>query len=242
MSTSHWWCSLEWKGQCTRYTALTHCPLCLSAVKAFSNFSKHILCECYRTLHPSPIWLYELQVAHTELVENESMIHHTVKATVPHTVKSNPDVFGSVEEADAGWSFVKLQHLGSSLQAVPLRMLSSLLELCSSGTMASGCGLHVAGGLLSACGWLLLCHLRQQYYLWDLQLFMSSQSHVLDLQVVTGLHMAGVLHRDVKPGDMLIINGDLCLDEFDVSCSAETSEAALQSGVRIAYFGLLSGK
>ncbi|KAL0030983.1 hypothetical protein WJX79_006700 [Trebouxia sp. C0005] len=94
------------------------------------------------------------KVAHTELVENESMIHHTVKATVPHTVKSNPDVFGSVEEADAGWSFVKLQHLGSSLQAVPLRMLSSLLELCSS----------------------------------------------------------------------------------------ETSEAALQSGVRIAYFGLLSGK
>ncbi|KAA6417960.1 MAG: hypothetical protein FRX49_12042 [Trebouxia sp. A1-2] len=72
------------------------------------------------------------KVAHTELVENESMIHHTVKATVPHTVKSNPDVFGSVEEADAGWSFVKLQHLGSSLQAVPLRMLSSLLELCSS--------------------------------------------------------------------------------------------------------------
>jgi len=54
---------------------------------------------------------------------------------------------------------------------------------------------------------------------------------VLDLQADTGLHMAGVLHRDVKPDDMLIINGDLFLNDFDVSCLAGTSEATLRSRV-----------
>ena len=43
--------------------------------------------------------------------------------------------------------------------------------------------------------------------------------------------MAGVLHRDVKPGNMLIINQDLFLNDFDVSCSSNSSDATLQSRV-----------
>ena len=43
--------------------------------------------------------------------------------------------------------------------------------------------------------------------------------------------MAGVLHRDVKPGNMLIINQDLFLNDFDVSCLANSSDATLQSRV-----------
>ncbi len=54
---------------------------------------------------------------------------------------------------------------------------------------------------------------------------------MLVLQAVTGLHMAGVLHRDVKPENMLIINGDLSLNDFDVSCLADTSDATLRSRV-----------
>ena len=51
------------------------------------------------------------------------MIHKKVDATVPYIVKCHLDVFGSVEGAGAGWGFLKLQHLGCSLQAVPLNKL-----------------------------------------------------------------------------------------------------------------------
>jgi len=54
--------------------------------------------------------------------------------------------------------------------------------------------------------------------------------------------MAGVLHRDVKPENMLIINGDLSLNDFDVSCLADTSDATLRSRVGTEDFRLLSGK
>ena len=64
-----------------------------------------------------------------------------------------------------------------------------------------------------------------------MQLKMSSQSFVVDLQAVMGLHMAGVLHRDVKPGNMLIINNDLFLNDFDVSCLTNSSDATLRSRV-----------
>ena len=40
--------------------------------------------------------------------------------------------------------------------------------------------------------------------------------------------MAGVLHRDVKPENMLIINNDLVLNDFDVSCLANSTAATLQ--------------
>lgn len=41
--------------------------------------------------------------------------------------------------------------------------------------------------------------------------------------------MAGVLHRDVKPENMLIINNDLVLNDFDVSSLTNSSDATLQS-------------
>ena len=51
------------------------------------------------------------------------MIHHTVDETVPYVIKSDLDIFGSVQGAGLGWSYLKLRHIGSSLQAVPLTML-----------------------------------------------------------------------------------------------------------------------
>ena len=68
-------------------------------------------------------WDFELQIAHRKLVENELMIHHMVDKTVPCAIKGDLDVFGSVEGVGVGWSFLELQHIGSSLQAVPLTML-----------------------------------------------------------------------------------------------------------------------
>ncbi|KAA6421293.1 MAG: hypothetical protein FRX49_08779 [Trebouxia sp. A1-2] len=121
------------------------------------------------------------QIAHHKLVENELMIHHIVDATVPYVLKSDLDVFGSVEGAGLGWSFLKLQHIGNSFQAVPLTMLPHYWSCAQ--------------------------------------------------QAVMGLHMAGVLHRDVKPGNMLIINNDLFLNDFDVSCLTNSSDATLRSRV-----------
>ncbi|KAL0022351.1 hypothetical protein WJX77_002939 [Trebouxia sp. C0004] len=106
------------------------------------------------------------KIAHQKLVENEIMIHQTVHATVPYIVKSDLDMLGFVEGAGAGSTFLKLQHLGRSLEAVPLKMLS---------------------------------------HYW-------SCAH----QAVTGLHMAGMLHRDIKPDNTSVINGDLFLKDFDV--------------------------
>lgn len=89
------------------------------------------------------------------------MIHQTVHAPLHHDLsKAIWFVFACLvlcKGAGADWSFLKLQHLGSSLQAI-LRNAVSLLELCTSGTMASVHCLHAcAGGLQMGCGWLLLC-------------------------------------------------------------------------------------
>lgn len=81
------------------------------------------LCYCCGITQLFSRWGCKLQIAHHKLVENELMIHHIVDATVPYVLKSDLDVFGSVEGAGLGWSFLKLQHIGSSFQAVPLTML-----------------------------------------------------------------------------------------------------------------------
>lgn len=85
-------------------------------------FSKHCVI-CYGTTQPLSSQGCDLQIAHHKLVENELMIHSKVDATVPFIVKSNLDVFGSVEGAGVGWGFLKLQPLGRILQAVTLNML-----------------------------------------------------------------------------------------------------------------------
>ncbi len=81
------------------------------------------LCDCYGITQPLSNWSYELQIALHKLVENKLMIHRKLDATVPYVVKSDLDVFGSVEGVGVGWSFLKMHQLGSSLQAVPWRML-----------------------------------------------------------------------------------------------------------------------
>ena len=57
---------------------------------------------CYGTAQPLSSQGCELQIAHHKLVEHELMIHNKVDATVPFIVKSDLDVFGSVEEVLAG--------------------------------------------------------------------------------------------------------------------------------------------
>lgn len=52
-----------------------------------------------------------------------------------------------------------------------------------------------------------------------------------DLQAVTGLHMTGVLHRDVKPDNMLVVNNELHLTDFDISCLVDSSDGVLQMRV-----------
>ena len=124
MGTSRGWCSLEWNMQCTRYAVLMHYfSLYALAVRAFIVFCQKELWDCCGITQLLSRWGCELQIAHHKLVVNELMIHHMVDETVPYVIKSDLDMFGSVEGAGLGWSFLKLQHIGSSLQAVPLTML-----------------------------------------------------------------------------------------------------------------------
>lgn len=99
------------------------------------------------------------------------MIHHMVDKTVPYVVKSDLDVFGSVEGAGVGWGFLKLQHIGSILQAVPLTMLPHYCGCAQQVQQLLFCLHACAGGLQME--WLLLCHLSG----------MSADSYVEELAV-----------------------------------------------------------
>ena len=57
---------------------------------------------------------------------------------------------------------------------------------------------------------------------------LQCQSVLWVLQAVTGLHAAGVLHRNIKPENMLQINSDVFLNDFDVSCLRTSSDATLR--------------
>ena len=43
--------------------------------------------------------------------------------------------------------------------------------------------------------------------------------------------MTGVLHRDVKPDNMLVVNNELHLTDFDISCLVDSSDGVLQMRV-----------
>ena len=89
------------------------------------------------------------------------MIHHTVDATVPYVVKSDLDIFGCVEGAGVGWSFLKLQHIGSSLQAVPLTTMLPHYWSCARQVQRHQC--IVCMHVLVACKWIVGGHLQRQY-------------------------------------------------------------------------------
>lgn len=40
-----------------------------------------------------------------------------------------------------------------------------------------------------------------------------------------------MLHRDIKPDNLLLVGDDLLLNDFDVSCLTDSSDATLQSRV-----------
>lgn len=42
------------------------------------------------------------------------------------------------------------------------------------------------------------------------------------------MHAAGVLHRNIKPDNMLLINSEVFLNDFDVSCMSYSSDATLR--------------
>ena len=117
------------------------------------------LCDCCGITQLLSRWGFELQSGHHKLVENEPIIHHMVDKTVPYVVKSDLDVFGSVEGAGVGWGFLKLQHIGSILQAVPLTMLPHYCSCAQQVQQLLFCLHACAGGLQME--WLLLCHLQR---------------------------------------------------------------------------------
>ena len=56
--------------------------------------------------------------------------------------------------------------------------------------------------------------------------FVSLWEHARD--GLAGMHARRILHRDVKPSNMIIIHGSLLLNDFDVSCSLDDTPAVLQ--------------
>ena len=53
------------------------------------------------------------------------------------------------------------------------------------------------------------------------------QCFTKDLQAVTGLHMAGVLHRALKPDNMFVVSNELQLNDLGISCLVDSSDAML---------------
>lgn len=45
--------------------------------------------------------------------------------------------------------------------------------------------------------------------------------------------MGGVLHRDIKPDNMSVVNNELHLNDFDISCLADGSDVALRLNFKV---------
>ena len=52
----------------------------------------------------------------------------------------------------------------------------------------------------------------------------SADSHHSLLQALEGMHARGVLHRDVSPGNIVRVNSEFKLDDFDISTLSSSSQ------------------
>ena len=55
----------------------------------------------------------------------------------------------------------------------------------------------------------------------------SADSHHSLLQALEGIHARGVLHRDVSPGNIVRVNSEFKLDDFDISTSSSSTQHTL---------------
>ena len=211
MGTSHWWCSLEGRMLFTRYNSPAQCnqshvPVpCVHAqliIVCCIPFALHC-CTLSRTIHGDVktvlifFMSFPPQIARSQLVGNELMIHRRVDATMPFIIKSDLDAYGTVEGAGPNLSFLKLQ-LGSRLSTCPHSMLPHYWQCTFQVHLLGPCIRSVPFCVVNCSDLALTLSLRRYYgptciivLLWQAAADLAIQSdwlvHVLELVGQTDL-------------------------------------------------------